>query len=150
MISSVLMMMNIGQIVEVGISGTASGRPALVVEPVDRIRLSDLDAVPVSKARVEYEASLVSLPRLRDTLDQFHGDDAPEESRNTQEVQLRLIDRVRNITSRIEDAKMSARTLDEAKAENPIIGEILGHFFAGTLGVLIGVLLIAAVAAVLR
>ncbi len=46
--------------------------------------------MPVSKVRVEYEASLVSLLRLRETLDQFHGNDAAdkERPRNTQEVQL--------------------------------------------------------------
>ncbi len=62
----------------------------------------------------------------------------------------RLIDRARNITSLIEHAKMSARTLDEAEFEKSINRKILDHFLSGMLGVLTGVLLIAAVAAVLR
>ena len=66
----------------------------------------------------------------------------------------RLIDRVRNITSRIENAKTSAMKLDEAEDEaefeTPINRNILNHVLAGILGVLTGVLLIAAVAAILR
>ena len=62
----------------------------------------------------------------------------------------KLIDRVRNITSRIENAKMSARTLDEVEDEKPINRIILNYILVVMLGVLVGVLLIAAVAAVLR
>ncbi len=62
----------------------------------------------------------------------------------------RLIDRVRNITSRIEHAETSAMTLDEVEDEKPINRIILNYILVVMLGVLVGVLLIAAVAAVLR
>jgi len=42
------------------------------------------------------------------------------------------------------------RTMDEAEVEKPINRDILNHVLAGILGVLTGVLLIAAVATILR
>ena len=61
-----------------------------------------------------------------------------------------VIDQVRNITSRMEHAKKSARTKDEAEVEEPFNRDILYQLLAGILGVLTGVLLLAAGAAVLR
>lgn len=86
--------------VEVGLSGTgkvsggvgAQILPSLTQHGTDipdhKNKLTGPDAVPISKVRVEYETSLLGLLQLRNTLDQFHGDDAPEKSRNTQEVPL--------------------------------------------------------------
>ncbi len=53
-------------------------------------RLSDRDAVPVSKVRVKHEISRTGLLQLQETLGGFHGFDVPEteEPQNTQEVPL--------------------------------------------------------------
>ncbi len=56
----------------------------------------------------------------------------------------------RSHQTRIEHAKLSAGTLDEADVEKPIDRNNQNHVLAGILGVLTGVLLIAAVAAILR
>ena len=54
------------------------------------------------------------------------------------------------LSEMFERAIMRARTMDEAEVETPINRNILNHFLAGFLGVLTAVLLIAAVAVILR
>ncbi len=54
------------------------------------------------------------------------------------------------LSEMFERAIMRAGTLDEAEFEKPIDRNFLNHFLAFILGVLIGALLIASVAAVLR
>lgn len=64
--------------------------PELTADPDDRIRLSDPDAVPVATVKEQHAASLGKLLELRDKLDEFHGEDAPDVSgsRNTQQLPL--------------------------------------------------------------
>ena len=54
------------------------------------------------------------------------------------------------LSEMFERAITRAKTKDEADVEKPINGNIRDHFLAGMLGVLTGILLIVAVAAVLR
>ena len=54
------------------------------------------------------------------------------------------------LSEMFERAIVKAKTMDETDVERPINGTILEHFLAGVLGVLTSVLLIVAVAAVLR
>ena len=54
------------------------------------------------------------------------------------------------LSEMFERAIVRARTMDEADVERPINRDILNHVLAGVLGALTGILLIVAVAAILR
>ena len=64
---------------------------------------------------------------------------------------LGVLSSYREVLSELfERAIVRARTMDEAEVETPINRDILNHVLAGVLGALTGILLIVAVAAILR
>ncbi len=72
-------------------------------------------------------------------------------SATSSKLGLGVLRSYREVLSKMfERAIVRARTMDEADVERPINRDILNHVLAAILGVLTGVLLIAAVAAILR